>query len=246
MLTQELKDYIKKHSLEEKNKECCGLIYKNPDSNLGIFRCGNASDIPKEHFFINPKEFVEASCLGDIIGIYHSHVEKENFSFLDKTNANGHALIFVMYNIKNDFFKIYYPQSNNNTYINKAFQIGKVDCFSLVREYYKEEFDIEIPDYPRTEAQLEEYSNMFSKRFNEGNFSIIIDGQITKDNFSKLKENDILIFRDKNEKESHMAIYLGGNTILHHRRNKLSCMEPFHQIYKDKTVFTVRHNSFIK
>jgi len=65
IISDEVKDKIKKHALKNPNEEVCGFI-----ENGDVYSCKNLSNNPKYHFLINPILLIEK----DVSCIYHSHV----------------------------------------------------------------------------------------------------------------------------------------------------------------------------
>ena len=73
-----IKDFVKRESLKDLSKECCGLILER-ESGTAIIPCENVSPNPGKHFIISPLDVMEASKSGKLIGFYHSHVVDEEF-----------------------------------------------------------------------------------------------------------------------------------------------------------------------
>jgi proteasome lid subunit RPN8/RPN11 len=224
ILTENLKRDIKNQCLLNKTRESCGLIVKN-NKEKNIFPCGNIS---KEFnkFIINPNDYLQASLKYEkIIGVYHSHINQNNdFSEFDKLNSKNHNLYFVLYNINTDSFKEYNPISEENPYVGINFCYGVNDCFSLVQKYYKNELNINLHHIERDNEWyktnpklfldiLKQYKNIFVK-------------------VEKPCENDIIVFKyPKFEYPHHLGIYLNGNLLLHHPRNRYSTIENYNNKY---------------
>lgn len=216
MLTNLVKQKIKKFSWENPKEESCGLICSSTGGGPEVFKCKNDA-VDKKHFFkINPYDYLKISNRGEIIGCFHSHVnEKVDFSTFDKINSYKLNLTFILYHILSDSFHIIDKEQNNKMFgLNEKFKLGSYDCFSLVRNYYKSELDFEIPNIERkdnwmcdwTETKLKKfYEKLGFKRFND---------------VGEMQKNDILCMDYfKSNNVSHFAVCLGNGFILHHPRN---------------------------
>ena len=119
MLTTEIKQQIKEHALKFKEFEVCGLIYQNLlDNNIKIYPCSNTSYEKEHNFSISPAEYLLIIQIGKILASYHSQLENNKFSDVDKRNSYHHNLIYIMYCIKEDSFHIFEPKDYKNPYIN--------------------------------------------------------------------------------------------------------------------------------
>lgn len=224
---------IKELAYQNPNIESCGLIIQNK-SIISIYPSTNIS-IEKDKFFtINPKDYLRASLLGNIIGIYHTHTKNGSFNFseTDIINAKNHNLIYILYCIKNNSFKVYdgNQESIYKNYLNIEFEIGKNDCYELVKKYYKNELNIDLPYLNRTENWYEHNEERFINEFNTQFNKYLIE---TKE----LQKNAIILFKYRNKKyPHHLGIYLDNNEFLHHPYHKFSTIDIYNNIYKKCTA----------
>ena len=179
MITQDIKQKIKTIALKT-NNEICGFIIKNQ-----IFPCKNQSPNPNYHFSISPLDYLRASYLGKLEIIYHSHTKNPEFSEFDKINLYNQKLRGLIYCKEKDCFKVFLPESYNNKYVGRVFEIGVSDCLSLVAGYYKEELGITLPNIKRKEGLYKQNKNIV-KENTPANFK-----QISFENAGK---NDLLVF----------------------------------------------------
>ncbi len=234
---------IKKHALENQNIECCGLLLSNDI----VFRCENISEI-KNHFQISPTDYLKATTLGNIIAVYHSHCNGNcDFSEYDKLMANNLNLKYILYCINTDKFKEYTPQTYKNPYIGRYFEIGKSDCFSLVREYYKKELNLDIVDCKRdinwykTNEQKDLFDEIYSIHKNEW-----IKISVGSPEIEIMKKHDAVVMRFKEDASPcHIAIYVDDGAILHHKQQQYSTIEKYSKPYQRRTAYVTRHKSLI-
>ena len=109
IISEEIKSKIRSHALQNKEEECCGLIYETAnDFNLQVMPCRNSAENKKTFFSVNPEDYLKASLKGKIKVIYHSHItDNEDFSLSDKENSQKHKLDYILYNVNKDSFHFY-------------------------------------------------------------------------------------------------------------------------------------------
>lgn len=231
MLNTKLQDQIKEYSLLSPEEEKCGLILES-GNNVFIYPCQNISSNKEHHFELNPMDYLRAWNNGknQVIGIFHS--QKGSPSSLDYYNASGHGIYSIVYSINEDkFYEIRGEYLKWKKYLGKYFEIGKQDCFTLVQNFYKNEYNINIGDYARGDGWFKKNPNIIQENASKEKF---ID--IGANN--KLNEGDILVFN-----YGHFGIYIDIELLLHHPRNKNSIIEQLTTIYKQNITNVYRHES---
>ena len=201
-LTNKIKSQIRKHALKENPRECCGFILASGTETF-VHECANSS-FALDLFRISPKDYLAASEKGKIAAVYHSHSNgNETFSEFDKFNSICHKMTYVLYSLKSNSFVYFDPSlSDFHKYIGKKFQIGKTDCYGLVRNFYKDELSINLEDHKRDKNWKSQLSELFDSKFRgEGFYEV-----------DSLRKYDCILFRfRKGGPSSHIAVYLGNN-----------------------------------
>jgi cell wall-associated NlpC family hydrolase len=230
MITNELKFKIKEYSLLNKSEESCGLIL-NIHNSLDIYKCRNISYHKKNHAILNPYDYIKASKLGKIVGHFHSQPTGE-ISYLDYINASGHNLNSIIYIIDKDKFYLINPDKKD--YLNLDYKCGVSDCYSLVRNYFKKELNIQLNDYNREDGWWKVNPNLILENFTKE------DGIEVE--FKDIKVNDILAFEIAGA-TCHFAIYLGNNFILHHPINDKSVIGELSEALIKRIKLVIRHKN---
>jgi proteasome lid subunit RPN8/RPN11 len=235
ILNKYIKREIKAHALEQNPQECCGLVLR-VDDELDVFPCENSSVDRDKYFRIPAGEYIKAKRIGEIKAVYHSHCnDLENFSEFDKLNSQNHNIEFILYVIKNDNFLSYLPNCEYNSYVGRELILGQQDCWSLVRDFYKQELNIEIKDdYHRDESWLEDPKDTMDKCHEDEGFEKVDD----------LKIFDCVFFRmKKTGPSSHVGIYLGNDLILHQMGgvNGYSKIEEYSPRWEKFSNYITRH-----
>ena len=232
ILSNKLKEEIKQKSLEKIPEEFCGLLVDKNNKTI-LYPCKNISHHPEKFCLLNPVDYIHAADIGKIVGYVHSH-ENQFTSVIDNFNAFSHSLFSVVYSWKFDKFYIIDPALKS--YLNLEFKIGQSDCFTLVRNYYKDKLNIQINDYYRDENWYKKNPRIVLENYVEEGFTICT--------LNEVRENDIILF-GINENVCHMGIYLDAGYILHQQNGKRSIIEELSDKWKDRIVLIVRHKSLL-
>jgi len=228
MLTEYLKNEMRKYSLENSGKESCGLLVKTKEDIIFI-KCKNMSHHKDNHCVLYPLDYIRASKLGKIVGHFHSQSDIEP-SFTDYLNAYNHNIYSIVYSWKSDRFSIIEPELKN--YLNLDYELGKNDCFELVKNYYKKELHISISEF---------------KRYNKWELDspTLITDNIEKEGFKRIKfkdimKNDVIVFNIYGI-PSHLSIYMGNYLILHHPENEKSIVSELSEGWIKRINCILRH-----
>lgn len=255
-LSKSLKADIIAHALDCYPAECCGVIV-----NKQYIPCKNLAD-NNEQFTLCPKDFAKAETQGEIQAIVHSHPDGSVLpSDLDRLQIELHGVAWVIASVsKQDYadepaFGIYQPCGYKAPLLGRSYIHGVQDCYSLVRDFYHREFNIELPDFVRTDAWWE---NQAHEPLYENNFKKAGFYQIDKDN---LQYGDVLLCRvGRTHHVNHALIWLSdngtfksettppciGNTlILHHPYGRQSVREIYGKGWADRMAMVVRHRQLV-
>lgn len=229
MIDNNIKNQIKELALKEIPNEICGLILVSGQSNL-IYPCKNISNNKNKFFELSPLDFLRAvdKTNNKVIGFYHSQ-EHRSPSALDWIVSQGHNLYSLIYSWKEDeFYEIDKVQIKYKDYLYKKFKWGVSDCFTLAKEFYKKEYNINVDNYNYGEDWYKKDSNLITDNYKKEGF-IKID-------FKEIKEGNVVVFSDR-----HFGIYLEKDLLLHSKRNKYSIIEPLTEEMKEKISFCLRY-----
>ena len=225
ILTSENREKIKDLAAKNPNEEICGLIVSS-----SVFSCKNLSVVPSQNFVLSPLDYLRATKTGRIEAIFHSHISiNTEASIVDKDSAAKHNLPIVTYNLKLDTFDVF-SQNLGISHVGKQFKLGKSDCFTLFRNYYKEELGIGLP-----EVSPSDYSND-SKLFDSPDFFGFHKVEVKQ-------QHDVLL--TKNGRRNHILVYLGYNKVLHQPINAESLIQDYSEDLAANLIGIYRHDSFI-
>lgn len=109
--------------------------------------------------------------------------------------------------------------------VGRVYQHGITDCYSLIRDYYRNEKNTTIPDYPRNDNWWYHGQNLYLDNFESAGFKVI--------DAKNVKVGDVFLAQVKSDVPNYGGIcYSDNGLILHHLRNRLSVIEPVYRWQK--------------
>lgn len=120
--------------------------------------------------------------------------------------------------------------------VGRAYIPGRVHCWSLVRDLYKDNFGIEYQNYSIPVNWDSNSLNLIELSWeNEGVF------KVENWDIRKLQPADILCLAIRSANPNHLAVYLGGGDLIHHPYAQLSRVEPMRDFWRMSTCYVLRH-----
>jgi len=208
------------HAKDQDPKESCGLLL-NIKGKERYFPCRNLSMTAFQCFIIDPEDYIKADNTGDIIAVVHSHpVTPPVPSQSDKVACEQSGLVWHIVNPKTESWGYLKPTGYKAPILGREWAWGVTDCYTLVRDWYKEKLNINLIDWQRP-TTLEDFNKdpMFEKCAEETGFR-----ELNAD--EKLINGDLLFMSIFSNNLNHVAIFIDGD-VLHHLADRLSCIEPY-------------------
>ena len=216
------KDAALKHAKEQDPRESVGvlIVIKGKEQ---YYPCNNLSTYSQQCFILDPEDYVKADALGEITAIVHSHpVTPPSPSQADKVSCEQSGLKWHIVNPKTETWGYCEPTGYKPPLIGRQWVWGVTDCWSLVRDYYKEQHNIQLLDYERPTTPQDFLDNpLFEQYAERTGFK-----ELNKD--EKLQKGDVLLMSILHPTLNHVAIFL-GDEILHHLADRLSTREPYNE-----------------
>ena len=216
------KDAALKHAKEQDPRESVGvlIVIKGKEQ---YYPCNNLSTYSQQCFILDPEDYVKADALGEITAIVHSHpVTPPSPSQADKVSCEQSGLKWHIVNPKTETWGYCEPTGYKPPLIGRQWVWGVTDCWSLVRDYYKEQHNIQLLDYQRPTTPQDFLDNpLFEQYAERTGFR-----ELYKD--EKLQKGDVLLMSILHPTLNHVAIFL-GDEILHHLADRLSTREPYNE-----------------
>jgi len=222
---------FKLHVESEHPREACGLLVDTSEG-LIYLQCRNVAENPLETFVVSPNDYVNATHFGKVAAVCHSHPNGSTApSEADRAACGASGLPwFIARNPGWDVRRIE-PEAYIAPLLGREFVHGVHDCYSLVRDYYKLELDIELPDFERADNWWDNGQDLYRTLFAEAGFRQV----------DELREHDGILMQIRSPVPNHAAVFLGDDKILHHLNRGLSRRDVFGGYWARHKTAYLRH-----
>lgn len=231
-MTLETQAAIRDHARLCYPLESCGLIiiWKGKERYVP---CRNLYSGSNSHFEIDQKDYAAAEESGEVIKIVHSHPNEAPIpSSADLTMCEETKLPWVIVNWPTGVIKEFQPTGYQAPLVGRVFTHGVLDCYTLIRDFYKQELLIDLPDFEREDDWWKKGQDLYRKHFAEAGFFVIEKG---------LRKGDLCLMQLGSDTTNHGAVYLGDGLILHHPMNRLSGRDVYGGFWQSITTLFLRH-----
>lgn len=154
----------------------------------------------------------------------------------ERTELNDSKILFVTVGSSKNISEVFIPNEyfENAKYEGRPFLHGLFDCYTLIRDYYKREFNIFLPtNMQRNWNWWSQGENLYVDNAKYHRFEEVTD----------IKKHDVLVMKIGSPVPNHGAIYLGNNKILHHAAGRFSTIQTLTNSYKQKISVIYRNKS---
>lgn len=124
-------------------------------------------------------------------------------------------------------------------YVGRQFNLGKTDCYTLVRDYYLREFEIELPNVARPNDFWDHGLDLYSKHYAKAGFTLL---DVMPHEW---KRGDVVLMAIMSSIPNHAAVIVEPGKILHHLYGRLSMIEPYRGIWRNTTTGVYRHKAVV-
>lgn len=120
--------------------------------------------------------------------------------------------------------------------LSKPFDLGEQDCFTLVQDFFKLNFGIDMPNFARPNDWDPAKDDLINKWYHKTGFV-----RLDADEDWPPRPADVLVCTVGGSVPNHLVVFLGGNEILHHKINMFSDKEMMRPAWKRYTSYILRH-----
>lgn len=239
--------FVKEKGIANYPNEACGLVYADEKDKPHYVECKNISDEPQHNFLIDPNEYIEVEKLGKVVACWHTHCEVGAVaSEPDKQGCKNTQVPWFIGAVFKDGSEYRFEgltlvevdDDYEAPLVGRVYSFGTFDCFSLMRDYYKRELSIELPDLPRVERVWETEPNYMATR------AVKDFGFVRLSDEEELRRGDLCFIETGKKGADHIGIYLGDDKILHQTRSRLSRTDVYGGSYwYERTTSRWRHKT---
>lgn len=221
---------IRAHAAQEAPRECCGLIVV--ERGRERYRaCRNVSAGPSE-FEIKAEDWADAEDAGAIVAVVHSHPFRgPDPSQADLVGCERSGVPWLIVNHPIGHWKEIRPSGYRAPLVGRTFTHGVLDCYSLIRDYYRETLRIDLPDFPRREQWWKDGGDLYRDNFARAGFAPA----------TGLLEHDVILMQIASPVPNHAGVYLGRQVILQHLEGRLSSRDIYGGWFQKVTTNVIRH-----
>ncbi|MCW5623916.1 MAG: C40 family peptidase [Burkholderiales bacterium] len=230
---------VRVHAQLEYPNECCGVIVAER-GRMRYVPCANLAAGADSQFVLDPVGLALAERRGTVVAIVHSHPNaKPDPSTADRIGCERSGLPWLIFSWPLNTWRVIEPEHVDLPLLGREFVHGVVDCYTLIRDYYRIELGIEIPDFERRDDWWkpgkggEAPQDLYRQHFDVAGFVQVGD----------LRQHDVIFVYLQSDRANHGAIYLGDNLLLHHVWGRLSCRDVWGGYWAKHHAMTVRHRA---
>lgn len=115
---------------------------------------------------------------------------------------------------------------------------GSVHCYALVRDFFRDNFGLELREYPFPHDWDSNKLDLIGKIHEREGFSKVEEWTLRD-----LRPGDVLCVAVHSSIPNHFVIVLDGNQLLHHPLMQKSRVEPMRDFWRRQTCYVLRHPS---
>jgi proteasome lid subunit RPN8/RPN11 len=234
ILNDSVKQEIIEHSKLELPREACGLviIFKGKQQYRPCRNIANGSD----NFIIDPKDYEKADRDGEIVAVIHSHPNMSaKPSQADLVSCEASGLPWFIVGLPSEQWEYIEPKGYIAPLVGRKWSHGVLDCYAIIKDWYKQERNIELLDFFRSDDWWKRGENLYLDNFSKAGFY-----KITQE---ELQEGDVILMVINSSVPNHGAIYLGDGLILHHVHGRLSTRDVFGGYWLKNAVTYLRYEN---
>lgn len=217
ILTAKTQEAFRNHVLEVYPEEACGLVVGGR-----YIKCDNVAENKLTNFKIDPLKIIKYS--GKIQAVLHSHPYKLGApqkwdpvwpTTADMRNWMQDSIPWGIVSTDGEGISqfVWMDDSTWEPLEGREFIHGVHDCYSIVRDYFREK-GITLPNYARGVEWWDKGQDLYSENFQKAGFVEIKKEEATV--------GDCCLFQVRSPVINHAAVITGEDEIIHHMFHRLS------------------------
>lgn len=207
------------HAVNMFPNESCGAIIDNK-----YISFKNESETPESSFQIKDDLWFTYYINDKIDCIVHSHNDCNRASLVDQQQQQELCIPSLIINLKDNLLCdcIVFGENSIAPLDARPFFYGAFDCFSLVRDFLKLKYSVEIPNPPHKWEFWAYGDDVVERTLNDTSLPFI-DVGLPK----SYELGDVLLYKHGGTKHiNHMGVYCDNGMVFHHVLNNISGKYP--------------------
>ena len=119
--------------------------------------------------------------------------------------------------------------------IGKEFEFGTEDCLTLIRRFYKIQFNIDIPNYARPKNFWQHDLDLYGRLTHKEGFTPLTVHP------SEYQFGDLVLMAIQSSFASHAGVLVENGQLLHHLWGQTSCVTSYKGMFRNNTLAVMRH-----
>ena len=157
-------------------------------------------------------------------------------SLEERAEINFEKILGVTVGSSKNLSEVFIPDKyfENSSFTGRPFLHGLFDCYTLIRDYYKKEFNVYLPtNMQRNWEWWLQGDNLYLDSAKYYGFEEV----------RELKIHDVIIMKVASPVPNHGAVYIGDNKILHHMAGRFSTVQKLTPSLKQKisVIYRLKH-----
>lgn len=239
-------------------REACGLLVRLRDGSTAYLDCRNIAPegAARDSFKIHPEDWASAEDLSEeLLAIVHSHPDADcHPSHADRWMCHESGLPWFIVALPSQAVSLTMPDQPLPL-LEREFHHGIVDCYTLVRDYYREQLQIELPNGERADDWWQPGPNgepgqdLYRKNLEAAGFVDLGRPAGRPDGGVQVQLHDVLLMKIRSDQENHAGVFIGPvygvDCMLHHPMGGMSRREPWGGVWLNRCTAVARHRSLL-
>lgn len=235
------------HAEREFPREACGLLIDGK-----YVPMVNRAESPEQDFVISAEDYAEAEDSGVVQMIIHSHPDKNcRPSALDLKACEASGIPWLIISVVEGKYADHAtikPEARVEPLVGRIFEHGVNDCLSIILDFYKREYGIDLGEYDREDGWWNEDDKDYYRE-------LLPKAGFSKVGMTELRAGDVVLMQIRGKVPNHAAVYLGDSgiittepdlypapgSILHHMYGQDSKRDVYGGYWAEVTVSIWRH-----
>lgn len=224
---------IRAHAAQDYPREACGLVLVEKGRER-YYPCRNVA-AGTEHFILPAEDYAAAEDAGEVVAVVHSHPDVPAApTEADRVSCEASGLPWHILSWPADDLRTIEPSGYQAPLVGRSFAHGVLDCYTLIRDWYRLERGVKLPDFERRDDWWAAGDDLYMQHYAEAGFVAVSQDQPED-------VGDVILMQLRAKVANHAAVYLGNGHMLHHLHGRLSSRDVYGGYWQEITRCVLRY-----